>query len=58
VKEHAKSKYRVFEVWRMDDNGNEFLVYAFDDPEAAERRVAELAAGGHKQMYWLKEVAV
>lgn len=42
----------------MDDNGNEFLVYAFDDPEAAERRVAELAAGGHKQMYWLKEVAV
>lgn len=58
MKEQAQSKYHVFEVWRLDDNGNEFLVDAFDDRETAEKRIAELTAGGHKQMYWLKEAAV
>jgi len=53
VKEQAQSKYHVFEVWRLDDNGNEFLVDTFDDRESAERRIAALAASGHKQMYWL-----
>jgi len=47
-----------FEVWRLDDNGNEFLVDAFDERVSAEKRIAELTAGGHKQMYWVKEVAV
>ncbi len=58
MKEQAQSKYRVFEVWRLDDNGNEFLIDTFDDRESSERRIAELAAGGHKQMYWVKKVAV
>ncbi len=58
MKEPAQSKYRVFEIWRLDDNGNEFLVDTFDDRGSSERRIAELAAGGHKQMYWLKEVDV
>lgn len=56
MKEHAQ--YRVFEAWRLDDNGNEFLVDTFDNRESAEKRIAELAASGHKQVYWLKEATV
>ncbi|HEU0282380.1 MAG TPA: hypothetical protein VFQ99_01235 [Gallionella sp.] len=55
MNEQAPSKYRIFEVWRLDGNGNEFLVDTFDDRELAEKRIAELAAGGHKQMYWIRE---
>lgn len=57
MKKQARSKDGVFEVWRVDDNGNEFLVATFDDQKLAEQRVAELAEGGHKQMYWIKTVA-
>lgn len=46
----------AFEIWRLDDNGNEFLVGRFDDRMTAEKRIAELAAGGHRQTYRLKEV--
>jgi len=48
------SQTPAFEVWRLDDNGNEFLVARYDDREVAERKIAELAAGGHKQTYWIK----
>ena len=58
VEEQAQSKYYAFEVWRLDDNGNEFLVDTFHNRESAEKRIAELAAGGNKQMYWVKEVTV
>lgn len=58
MNERTPSGYRVFEVWRLDDNGNEFLVDTFDDRESAEKKVAELAAGGHKQTYWVKDAAV
>lgn len=54
---HAQSTDHVFEVWRLDDNGNEFLIDTFSDRAQAEKRIAELAAGGHNQMYWVKEVA-
>lgn len=53
--EEQAQRHRVYQVWRRDDNGNEFLVVAFDVREAAEKRMAELAAGGHKQTYWIKE---
>lgn len=46
----------AFEVWRLDDNGNEFLVGTFNDRKAAEQRIAELSAGGHRQTYWIREV--
>jgi hypothetical protein len=45
----------AFEVWRRDDNGNEFLVATFGDQASAERKIAELSAGGHKQTYWVRE---
>lgn len=53
--EAARPGRRVFELWRLDDNGNEFLVGTFDERKAAEERIAVLAAGGHRQTYWLKE---
>lgn len=46
----------AFEVWRLDDNGNAFLVASFSDRESAERKIAELAAGGHKQTYWITTI--
>jgi hypothetical protein len=55
LEEQTQATHLVFEVWRLDDNGNEFLVDAFDDRESAGKKVAELAAGGHKQMYWIRE---
>lgn len=39
----------------MDGNGNEFLVEAFDDREQADKKIAELSAGGHRQTYWIRE---
>lgn len=57
MSKQAQSKLPFFEVWRLDDNGNEFLVAAFDDRELAEKKIAEMAAGGHKQIYWVKEEA-
>jgi hypothetical protein len=42
----------------MDDNCNEFLVETFDDRNAAEARVSELAESGHKQVYWIIEAAI
>lgn len=42
-----------YQLWRQDDNGNEFLVARFDCRVDAERELARLASGGHKQRYWL-----
>lgn len=41
-----------YQLWRQDDNGNEFLVARFDCRGDAERE--RLASGGHKQLYWIK----
>jgi len=42
-----------YQVWRQDDNGNVFLVASFDCRVDAEREIAGLAGGGHKQSYWI-----
>ncbi len=42
-----------FELWRLDDNGNEFLIARFPDRASAEARLRELSRGGHKQTYWI-----
>jgi hypothetical protein len=39
-------------VYRIDDNGNEFVVQAHIDEDTANRIVAEFEARGHKQTYW------
>lgn len=44
-------------VWRIDDNGNTFVVREHLDRAEAERLVAEFTARGHKQMYWTEREA-
>ncbi len=39
-------------VYRIDDNGNEFVVEEHIDEDTANRLVAEFEARGHKQTYW------
>jgi hypothetical protein len=39
-------------VYRIDDNGNEFIVEEHINEETANRMVAEFEARGHKQKYW------
>lgn len=41
-------------LYREDDNGARFLVDTFASREEAEQRAAELAQGGHKQMYFVE----
>ncbi|OWK34794.1 hypothetical protein FRUB_09636 [Fimbriiglobus ruber] len=42
-------------MYRIDDNGNVFLVANQLDREAADRMAATFEARGHKQMYWVEE---
>jgi hypothetical protein len=41
-------------AWRIDDNGNTFVVREHLTREEADRLVAEFEARGHKQMYWVE----
>jgi hypothetical protein len=44
-------------VYRIDDNGNEFVVESHIDEDAANRIVTEFEARGHKQTYWAQRDA-
>lgn len=44
-------------VWRIDDNGNTFVVREHVGRAEADRLVAEFTARGHKQMYWAEREA-
>lgn len=44
--------HAAWSVWRIDDNGNTFLLRAHLERAEADRLVAEFTARGHKQMYW------
>lgn len=41
-------------VIRQDDNGNRYLVGRHSTRGEAERVIARLEAGGHKQLYWIE----
>lgn len=43
-----------FELWRQDDNGNEFLVSKFSCRHEAQLLRKRLERRGHKQHYWVK----
>jgi hypothetical protein len=45
-----------FELWRQDDHGHRFLVARHPTLDAAERQLAEMTRGRHKQIYWINEV--
>lgn len=42
-------------VWRIDDNGNVYLVREQLTEANARQIAAEFEARGHKQMYWVAE---
>jgi hypothetical protein len=41
-------------LWRQDDNGNCFLVASHESRSDADRELARLAQGAHKQLYWIE----
>ena len=41
-------------LWRLDDNGNRFLVAVFACRDEAESAVRAFEAHGHKQAYWVE----
>lgn len=43
----------IFEVWRQDDNGNEFNMGWRQEYEEAQKMIAELSAKHHKQTFWI-----
>jgi hypothetical protein len=45
----------LWAVWRIDDNGNSFVVREHLGRDEAERLVEEFTARGHKQMYWTEK---
>jgi hypothetical protein len=53
--ESAESRPVRWAVWRIDDNGNTFVVREHLDRAAAERLVVAFTARGHKQMYWAEQ---
>ena len=42
-------------VYRIDDNGNQFVVRRHLNHDEARRLVEEFEARGHKQMYWAEQ---
>jgi hypothetical protein len=48
---------RTWRVVRLDDNGNRFEVARCATRDEAQRLTDQLAAGGHKQTYWVEGCA-
>lgn len=42
-------------VYRIDDNGNQFVVRRRLTADEAKRLVAEFEARGHRQVYWTEQ---
>jgi hypothetical protein len=51
----GESNDRCFEVHRVDDNGNEFIVATGLTREEAERMADMYEARAHKQMYMVRQ---
>jgi hypothetical protein len=52
AKDHARESWIV---WRIDDNGNTFVVQDGLSERAARQLVEVLTARGHKQTYWAEQ---
>lgn len=48
---------RIWVVWRIDDNGNTFVVKDNLTQSEAIQLVEEFTARGHKQTYWTEKAA-
>ena len=44
----------VWQVLRLDDNGNRFIVAEYTSEDEARRIADEFTARGHKQVYWVE----
>ena len=44
-------------LWRLDDNGNRFVVAVFANRDEAEAAARAFEAHGHKQTYWVEAVS-
>lgn len=42
-----------YQIWRQDDNGNQFVVDSYPTFEAAVQSKQSLEDSGHKQFYWI-----
>lgn len=45
-----------YQIWRQDDNGNQFVVDTLPTFEAAEQARQTFEDSGHKQFYWVVAV--
>ncbi len=43
-------------LWRLDDNGNRFVMAIFATRERAEAAARDYTARDHKQVYWVEAV--
>ena len=41
-------------LWRLDDNGNRFVIAVFANRDEAETTARAFEAHGHKQTYWVE----
>lgn len=48
------ASHNLWAVWRVDDNGNVFVVREHLTKEEAQGVADEFEARGHKQMYWIE----
>ena len=60
MKDDRSNEYDVdvtshWSVWRIDDNGNVFLVREQLTEADARKLATDFEARGHKQMYWVAE---
>lgn len=50
----AVTAQELWEVWRRDDNANEFRISRHLTQSAAQARVDHFESLGHKQDYWVQ----
>lgn len=55
ISEAEQDPQTLWSVWRQDDNGQKYEVVRALSLEAAEARVAEFEARGHKQLFWVQK---
>mgnify|MGYP001209362565 CR=1 FL=1 len=54
----SSAKSARWALWRLDDNGNRFVVAVFARRDEAETTARAFEAHGHKQTYWVEAADV
>ncbi|GIL81397.1 hypothetical protein Vretimale_1041, partial [Volvox reticuliferus] len=53
-RQEIKDTPQVYDLYRIDDNANEFLMYTFMYREQAEQMLTAFESRGHKQVYFIR----